>query len=550
MAGVPPLHEDVIARIRAGQSVFLTGPGGTGKTYNSRKVLDNSPDLDWIVCATTGVAALHLKDGQTLHSAFMLPTNENPSLKEWVRKSRALLNVARHHPRVKVLVQRTKNAKALFIDEVSMLSAWLMEMLDIRLRVWRNDNRPFGGLPTLFVADFLQLQPVYAAKSIPPPHPRQQLYCFESPVWEALGIHMIQLDRIHRQQDASFAALCNHLRRGGRLSHEQRQMLRARCITGEPAEDAVRIMVKRDDVYMCNQQKLQALDAPAVTTPFPSAMMGSAQDMKASLLKDVRENLYLRYDQKYQEFRVGARVMLVVNAKTAEETKYVNGDRGTVVGFRVRPTTTPARTLVLVEDQAERLFDGDPGVVPVVRFDRTGDWIAVHPHEFERKITGRAGANGAEEVKDFATLMATPLCLAWSSTVQKVQGATISGKVHLDCTLMDFIPASFYVALSRATDLNNVTLSNFKSEGRCYPRALLFYDGTYRVPPSNVLNMIAARVEDTDEVDFDEETPAIALDQPKRVRESLDAQLKDAPDKDAFMTSLETWMKTAKKRRH
>lgn len=505
------LHEDVIARIRAGQSVFLTGPGGTGKTHNSRLVLSNSADLDWIICGTTGVAALHLKDGQTLHSAFMLPTNENPSLKEWVHKSRALLNVARHHPRVKVLVERTKTSKALFVDEISMCSAWLLEMLDIRLRVWRNDNRPFGGLPALFVGDAAQLAPVYAPKSIPPPHPRQQLYFFESPVWEAMRIHVVQLDHIYRQQDASFAALCNHLRRGGRLNNEQRQMLRARCITGEPAEDAMRIMVKRDDVHACNQQKLNALDSPAVTTPFPSGLIGSTQDLKNSLLKDVRENLYIRYDQKVQEFRVGARVMLVVNAKTAEDAKYVNGDRGTVVGFRARSAAASARTLVRVEDRREHLYDGDPGVIPVVHFDRTDEWIAVHPHEYERKITGRK-SDGTDEVKEFATMMATPLCLAWSSTVQKVQGATITGKVHIDCTLMDFIPASFYVALSRATELGNVTLSNFKAEGRCYLRAIQFYDGAYKVPDSNILNLIAARVQDSGEVNFDDLTPDIPLE--------------------------------------
>ena len=84
----------------------------------------------------------------------------------------------------------------------------------------------------------------------------------------------------------------------------------------------------------------------------------------------------------------------------------------------------------------------------------------------------------------------------------QAQGATISGRVHIDCTLMDYIPASFYVAMSRATDLANVTLSNFRAEGRSYAKALQFYDGTYVCPESPILAQIRARVDEPIEVNF------------------------------------------------
>jgi hypothetical protein len=53
---------------------YLDGPGGTGKTFLLNNVIDALVinNKDYIIVASTGVAALLLAGGQTTHSAFRL----------------------------------------------------------------------------------------------------------------------------------------------------------------------------------------------------------------------------------------------------------------------------------------------------------------------------------------------------------------------------------------------------------------------------------------------------------------------------------------------
>lgn len=46
------------------------------------------------------------------------------------------------------------------IDEISMVRADLMDAIDRTLKVNRNSDKPFGGVPMLLVGDFLQLPPI------------------------------------------------------------------------------------------------------------------------------------------------------------------------------------------------------------------------------------------------------------------------------------------------------------------------------------------------------------------------------------------------------
>jgi ATP-dependent DNA helicase PIF1 len=529
------------------RNVFITGGAGVGKTYNTREFLNRAEGLLQVIqCGTTGVSALNLPNGMTLHSAFALPVNEVPTVSEWVTQSRSTLFGARSNPYLSSIVNKSISADVLLIDEISMCSAWLLEMLDIRLRVWRQVNAPFGGMNILFVGDFLQLSPVYNAKAKPPPHPRAQLYAFESPVWHIMNLIVVNLTHIYRQLNMEFSNLCNQLREGTTLSEENRCMLKS-LNRIKPPQDAMRVMVKRDDVYKVNSKAIQDLPGEMVTIPFPMAHYGTNRDMKDSLKRDVKQNIYIPYHEHVQKFKKGARVMLIINYKCGQDdernpddqVQYVNGDRGVVVGFQLKsgPYVPSNKTLERFIGSETHLLDKDPGIVPVVRFDRTNQLVSVNPHNFERKITQRSKSNPLKhDVKEHAQVLAIPLCLAWASTLQKVQGATICGKLHIDCALMNWIPASFYVALSRATDLDNVTFTGFHVEGKCYPKALMFYRGEYKTPPSNVLEVISKRVE---QKDIEHQ---IELDRPWV--DVLSNHHRMACDKRSFIDTVEEWVLT------
>ena len=299
----------------------------------------------------------------------------------------------------------------------------------------------------------------------------------------------------------------------------------------EPPDGALCIMVKRDDVFAFNSRELTKLPTPLVQLPFPKAITASSQELREALMRDVQQNVYIPFGNHVQQFKTRALVMLIQNSKvTDDQSKYVNGDRGVIEGWIEAPKEELVGTLHSYGSQPLH----EIGELPVVRFERTKRLIIVNYHHFERKVSARSPANPkVEEVRDFADLLAIPLCLAWASTVHKVQGCTITSRVHVVCDLMHFVVASFYVALSRATDRNNVTLQRFTSEGKAYEKARAFYRGTYVLPPSNVMETIHNRVHETEK-----ERQAELCDLWTDV---LEAQLRKSDNKQGFIEQVQHW---------
>lgn len=521
-----------VALLLQGRSVFLTGGAGTGKTYTTRAVVEQLQGLGHFVleCGTTGVSALNLQNGMTLHSAFRLPVNETPTLMTWVTKTRQLMCSSEHRH----LVQQIRSARVILIDEISMCSAYQFELLSMRLSlILDNCDRPFGGASLLLVGDFMQLAPVYNTKTTPAPHPRQQLYAFESPLWRALDPQVITLTTVHRQLDPAFAALLHQLRQGQRLTPEQRDLLRSKEFK-TPPHGALCIMVKRDDVFAFNALELNRLPHRPVNLPFPQTLQGNSEELQTALLQDVQQSLCIPLGSKVQSLKTGARVMLVQNARltgSAKGQKYVNGDRGTIEGWL--PALPELVGTLHAVSPTSLLHESHD--LPVVRFDRTQELVLVNYHHFERKIVSRhSSSNRQDEVKEYATLLAVPLCLAWASTVHKAQGSTIFGPIHIVCDNMDWITAAFYVALSRSTDLSLVTLQRFRSEGRVYDKAVKFYQGTYEAPASRVLETIQQRLTETEQ-----ERELLLCDAWQDV---LETQLSRASHKKRFLEDVQTWV--------
>lgn len=131
-----------------GQTVFVTGRAGTGKSTLLSYLRDNTQQ-HVVVCAPTGVAAYNV-GGITIHSLFGFPFGVlTPS------------DVARHLGRRAREVLRSIDM--LIIDEVSMVSANLMDAIDVALRAARGKPKvPFGACKIVMFGDPYQLAPVPA----------------------------------------------------------------------------------------------------------------------------------------------------------------------------------------------------------------------------------------------------------------------------------------------------------------------------------------------------------------------------------------------------
>ena len=186
-----------------GKNVFVTGPGGTGKTalikYLQKDASRKGSNIQ--VCALTGCAAVLLEcKAKTLHSwaGIGLGTGSLDQLVTKIMKNRFLKS-------------NWKDTDILVVDEVSMMSQKLFELLDAIGKTIRRNSRPFGGIQLIFSGDFYQLPPVGNKDDI-----ETMRFCFESDLWSQTFTKEdhIQLTKIFRQSDPVYQKILNQIREG------------------------------------------------------------------------------------------------------------------------------------------------------------------------------------------------------------------------------------------------------------------------------------------------------------------------------------------------
>ena len=128
---------------------FLDAPGGTGKSFVLNTLLSHvrSTGQVAIAVASSGLAALVLQNGRTAHSMFKIKINVD---------SDSTCNISGNSNRAELL----RNAKLIVWDEISQQNKFACESVDRTLRDIRKNNRPNGGIVTVFGGDFKQILPV------------------------------------------------------------------------------------------------------------------------------------------------------------------------------------------------------------------------------------------------------------------------------------------------------------------------------------------------------------------------------------------------------
>jgi ATP-dependent DNA helicase PIF1 len=421
--------------IEAGKSIFLTGPGGTGKSYLLNELsLRSTKHVS--LTAMTGCAALLLNSkAKTLHSwaGVGLGTDVVPLLVSKIKKS----------TRAK---KRWIEADILVIDEVSMMTPDLFEKLDeVGRKIRGNPHMPFGGLQIVLVGDFFQLPPIST-----------ESFVFESPLWKKLGLETHELTEIVRQKDPIFQAVLNEARHG-ELSKASVRLLRKRMnldyksLTVQPTM----LFTRRVEVDQINARELKKLTTERhvfkATTVFnPSANTAGLTVTSPEVQTAVQK---LDGNAAYTPelvLAVGAQVMLLFNMN--HEAGLVNGSRGVVVDFK---------KLEPKEDD-KAFIKKDETLMPVVEF-KSGDRRIIDYNTWE--------------VQDFPGVLRKqiPLKLAYAVTIHKAQGAT------LDCALIDVGDKTFeygqaYVALSRCKDIESLYVHDLDAAAfRANPKVKEFY---------------------------------------------------------------------------
>lgn len=391
-------QQEILSAISSGSNVFMTGPGGVGKSFVISQI-ENAT-----LTAMTGAAAV-LIGGKTLHSTLGIGLARDTSDA-----------LARKVPR-KVWT----DLKLLVIDEVSMLSAELLDKIEHIARIVRKNDQPFGGIQIVLSGDFLQLPTIDGN------------FCFNATCWDKLDLEYFILTEIKRQVDVEFQRVLNTARIGELTDSDIAYLLSGGSDAKENEKKGIiptRILCKNIDVDNINAQELEKLPAKNTFT----------YEMEIALKKEFT-NISFKPEffcsaPKSITLAVGAQVMMIVNKN--QDSGLVNGSRGVVTGF-------------------------DENDIPIVKFTN-GVEMSVDFHTWEI----------AEKQKVYGHIHAIPLKLAWAVTCHKAQGVSIDS-AYIDLNGV-FEYGQAYVAISRVRSHSALILKNaVKSMFKAHPSALEFY---------------------------------------------------------------------------
>ena len=409
-------QEHCFSAFKKGVSLVMTGPAGCGKSFLVREMnaYTNVNKKNIAVTALTGAAAA-LISGVTLHGWAGIGLAQGSS-------SEILHNMRKYR---KTHVQRWKDLDILIIDEISMMGADLFNKLNGLAQLIRQNGLFFGGIQVVLCGDFCQLKPVAEGGNTK--------FCFESALWQKhLMSETYYLNQVMRQTDPVFQDLLSNLRMGI-LTAKHKEILNSRIITDDSEADlyvespdgtrqkivATTLYPKKKDVNDTNKFELDRLIATGCETKvFKSIDEAVDNRIKHSVQASPAQIEVL--DKcccvgSEITLTVGAQVMLVKNLEV--ECGLVNGSRGVITEF-----TSSGYPFVMFDNGESRelaveIFSTDSGKLTLQR----------------KQI---------------------PLILAWSLTIHKCQGATITN-VITDLTGV-FEEAQVYVTLSRACSLDGL----------------------------------------------------------------------------------------------
>jgi len=392
-------------------NVFLTGGAGVGKSYITNEVISDyrKRGKQVVSLGSTGVSAVNI-GGFTVHSFFVFGIANN--------FDELAAGDKRAKKRLADLKKVLKATDLIIIDEISMVSTDLMDMIAYRL-----NNYGYLG-KVLFVGDFFQLPPVQKQQNRNDVF-GEKLYAFESMAWERLDLMVIELTEMKRTTDAEFTHILSKVRKG--QCDEEVVNYMTKLWNTEGMEKDPTYLYGRNgrnlEVEQTNRAKINELDTEETILFANIEMFGSVHEKKLAGWKNmlpISEHLTLKE---------GVPILFTVN----KWGKFVNGERGIL-----------------------RKIEEDHLIV-----EKEEEFVRVERHEFDL-VDMLVKEDGTVETMSLATLSQFPLKLAYAVTIHKSQGMSIG---NLVCNVDNiFAPSQFYVAISRAINPKNLKIDFNKGD--------------------------------------------------------------------------------------
>lgn len=482
-------QKEALEACETNQLVFISGPGGTGKSFliHYLKEKYQATGKSVHLLSSTGISAYHI-GGMTVHSflarikmtesEFFLPLTDDDII---------------------------------IIDEISMLGKKIFDQFEETLRLVRSMNlpdpepRPFGGMKILFFGDFAQLPPV------------NDEYCFESVHWSYIE-RTIDLTEIKRQTDREFSEFLLRIRSGklGLADRKSVESFQKHATTPR----AIHLFASNEESQEYNEKRLTELCSVSrqSETTFPAIVQSE------TFSEQEIESFFSQRHQFYQHLKlaIGARVMLTKNISVEEG--WCNGTVGTIQSisqdsFIVRRDGEPIQnqpmeleiqrieyTRIKCGQECQFVANGsicgrskctlhpyDPACNVIMAYGpRKGKICGSlrckrHPQS-EVVYMDTDSPDLSKRIKQFLTVRQFPIVLSWGITIHKSQGMTLAEcAIHLP--KYKYCPSLIYVALSRCKTKEGVSIeseSPIKYDAICPDEAIMSRVFKYRLKSCSI----------------------------------------------------------------
>lgn len=403
--------------IKNGESIFLTGSAGTGKSFCIDHIINwvsqRKPRSKIGLTSTTGCSAL-LIGGTTIHSFLGIGLGIGSAeilAKDTRMKKKRIFNLL-------------NKLELLIIDEISMMSLELFDKISKYLSLIRDNEKPFGGLQLLLTGDFCQLSPV-----------KSDVYCFESEIWKELNLKTIELCKSFRQSDEYFIKILKELRFGDCSNETYNILKKYRNRTYEDGIIPMKLFSTNKAVDKCNEEelcKIMKISKERFTYKIRNSSVSETKVNDIIKKNNISPSLVLC---------VGCQVMVTYNISISDGI--VNGTIG-----RITQVSKDSITIYVFKTKKEFIIEYIPYIESTVQRD---------------------------DIVSKILFFYLPVKLSYASTIHKVQGQTID-YLEVDLGSSIFTCGQAYTAISRIKKIEDINITRLsRASFMCDSKVLDFY---------------------------------------------------------------------------